>query len=131
VFAGVSAVRFHRPPSGLELSPLAQAHIRSMRMLTDALDVFTCSPHPELIHDDIGWGSEAYCLADRGRAYAVCFPAGGAVQFDCPDAVSELVVRWLDVRASEWAAEEHLPAAKNCWLTAPSGAFWAALITPA
>jgi hypothetical protein len=131
VFAGVSAARFHRPPSGLELSELAQAHIRSMRMLTDELDVFTCSPHPELIHDDIGWGSEAYCLADPGRAYTVCFPSGGATRLDCSAAGGEVAVRWLDVRASSWAHEDRLPSGRNTWLTAPSGAFWAALVSPA
>jgi hypothetical protein len=102
-----------------------------MRMLTDELGIFTCRPRPDLIHDKIGWGSEAYCLADPPRAYAVCFPSGGAVQLNCSDVEGEASVRWLDVRASTWAREEQMAAGDGTWLTAPSGAFWAALIRPA
>jgi len=131
IFAGVSAVRFHRPPAGLALSELAQAHIRSMRTFTDALGIFTCAPRPDLIRDEKGWGSEAYCLADPGRAYGVCFPNGGAVQLDCSALAGDVRVRWLDVRACEWTHEERTRAGAGTWLSAPSGAFWAALIQPA
>jgi hypothetical protein len=132
VFAGVSAARFHRPPSGLALGELAQAHIRSMRMLTDELDVFTCAPRPDLLSDGIGWGCEAYCLADPGRAYAVCFPNGGAVQLDCSAIEGgEARVRWLEVRACRWARQEAARPGEAAWLLVPSGAFWAALLEPA
>jgi len=155
VFAGASAVRFHRPPSGLGLNEVAQAHIRSMRMFTDELDIFTCEPRPDLLHDEMhwdmsrlvelcrstdqpelireasGWGSEAYCLADPGRAYGVCFPNGGAVNLDCSAIKGDVRLRWLDVRASRWTHEEQAPASSNTLLTAPSGAFWAVLVTPA
>ena len=155
VFAGVSAVRFHRPPSGLGLNEVAQAHIRSMRMFTDELGIFTCEPRPDLLDDDMrwgmsrlvelcrstdqpelardsmGWGLESYCLADPGRAYAVCFPNGGAVQLDCSAVQGDVSLRWLDVRASRWAHEERRPAGRRTWLTAPSGAFWALLVQPA
>jgi hypothetical protein len=130
VFAGVAAVRFHRPPTGLALSELARAHIRSMRTFTDELGIFTCEPRPDLIRDEMGWGTEAYCLADPGRAYAVCFPNGGAVQLDCSAAEGDVSMRWLDVRASRWTHEEREPAGDGTWLSAPSGAFWAVLIRP-
>jgi len=131
VFAGVSAVRFHRPPAGLGLNEVAQAHIRSVRMFTDELGIFTCEPHPELLSDDMHWGLEAYCLADPGRAYAVCFPNGGAVQLDCSAVQGDVRLQWLDVRASRWTHEERLAAGSRTWLTAPSGAFWAVLVRPA
>ncbi len=155
VFAGVSAVRFHRPTSGLGLNEVAQSHIRSMRTFTDELGVFTCEPRPDLLDDDMhwgmsrlvelcrssdqpeltrdamGWGLEAYCLADPGRAYAVCFPNGGAVQLDCSAVEGDVRLRWLDVRASRWTYEERKPAGNRMPLTAPSGAFWAVLVQPA
>ncbi len=154
VFAGVSAVRFHRPPSGLGLNEVAQAHIRSMRMFTDELGIFTCEPRPDLLDDDMhwgvtrvvelyrstdqpelvrdsmGWGLEAYCLADPGRAYAVFFPNGGAVQLDCSAVQGKVCLRWLDVRASHWTHKELHPAGRTTLLTAPSGAFWAVLVQP-
>lgn len=130
IFAGVSAVRFHRPPSGLALSELAQAHIRSMRTFTEELGIFTCAPRPDLIRDEKGWGSEAYCLADAGRVYAVCFPNGGAVQLDCSALTGDVRLRWMDVRASRWTHEESASAGPDTWVCAPSGAFWAALVQP-
>jgi len=131
VFAGVAAVRFHRPPSGLALSELAQAHIGSMRAFTDQLGIFTCQPRPDLIRDKFDWGFEAYCLADPGRAYAVCFPNGGAVQLDCSAVSGDVRLRWLDVRASQWAHDETAAAGPDTWVIAPTGAFWAVLIQPA
>jgi hypothetical protein len=128
VFAGVGAVRFHRPPAGLALSELAQAHIRSMRMFTDELGIFTCAPRPDLLHDSIGWGSEAYCLADPGRAYAICMPNGGAVQLDCGGLGNDAIIRWLDVRACRWQGEQRVAAGEATWVCAPSGGFWAALV---
>ncbi len=44
MIGGSASSRFHRPPYGLGLSPLAQSHIRSMRMLTSELDLFRCVP---------------------------------------------------------------------------------------
>jgi hypothetical protein len=131
IFAGVAAVRFHRPPAGLALGKLAQSHIRSMRMFTDALGVFTCAPRPDLIHDNIGWGSEAYCLADPGRVYAVCLPNGGAVQLDCTAIDGDVAMCWLDVRTCRWASHERTAAGNNTWVCAPSGGFWAVVIRPA
>jgi hypothetical protein len=37
-----ASVRFHRPPSGLGHTDLAMSHIKSMRLLTDAMNTFTC-----------------------------------------------------------------------------------------
>ncbi|MFW6189561.1 MAG: DUF6298 domain-containing protein [Planctomycetota bacterium] len=131
LFAGVSAVRFHRPPSGLALTELARTHIRSVRMLTEELDLFRCRPRPDLVRDRMNWGTEAYCLAEPGRAYAVCFPQGGAVQLNCSPVQGRVRVRWLDVRGGRWADPQHAPAANDTWLTAPNGAFWVALVEPA
>lgn len=61
----MASARFHRPDSGLGLGEKAQANIRSMRRLTDKMDVFTCGPHNDLLSDRKP--NEAYCLAKPGR----------------------------------------------------------------
>ena len=127
VFAGVAAVRFHRPTAGLGLSEVAQAHIRSMRMLTDELDVWSCEPHNDLLSDRAT--NSCYCLADPGCVYAVCFLDGGQVRLDCSAAQGELAVRWLDVGASSWSAPETARGA-TLDLQAPGEGFWAVLIQP-
>jgi hypothetical protein len=101
VFCGVAAVRFHRPPSGLGLGSTARAHIRSLRLFTDALGIFTCSPAPERLPGNSP--NEAWCLADPGRTWAVFFPNGGTVSLDVSEtAHSELSARWMRIRESIW-----------------------------
>jgi hypothetical protein len=108
VFGGLASSRFHRPLSGLGLSEIAQAHIRSLRMLTDEMDVFICEPHNDLLRNR-SW-NEAYCTANPGVEYAVFFPDGGNVLLDVSAATGKsLTVRWLHVRQSQWAGEA-LPA---------------------
>jgi hypothetical protein len=101
IFGGLASSRFHRPTAGLGLGPIPQAHIASLRMLTDALGIFTCEPHNDLLHNR-SW-NEAYCTAEPGVKYAVFFPDGGDVELDVA-AIGErpLTVRWLDIRRSWW-----------------------------
>jgi hypothetical protein len=104
VFGGLASSRFHRPPAGIGLSPIAQAHIRSMRMLTAEIDIFSSEPHTDLLHQRSR--NEAYCTAIPGVAYAVFFPDGGDVLLDISAAHGRaLTLRWLEIRESRWAGE--------------------------
>jgi hypothetical protein len=104
IFGGLASSRFHRPPSGLGLNRIAQAHIKSMRMLTDEIDIFACEPHNDLLANR-SW-NEAYCTANPGVEYAVFFPDGGNVTLDVAHARRETAtVRWLNIRQSEWTDE--------------------------
>jgi hypothetical protein len=101
IFGGLASSRFHRPSSGLGLNPIAQAHIRSMRMLHERLAFVRSEPHNDLLSNR-SW-NEAYCTAIPGEAYAVFFPDGGDVRLDVSAVEGEtLRVDWLDVRACEW-----------------------------
>ncbi len=100
VFGGCASTRFHRegPSShhfGIGLSELAQTQIRSMLMLTDAMRVFTCLPHNDLLNNRAD--NEAYCLSEPGWQYAVYFRDGGEVSLSVSEANVPLILRWLDV----------------------------------
>ena len=129
IFNGLASSRFHRPPSGLGLSEIAQAHIRSMRMLTDRMDIFACEPHNDLLQNR-SW-NEACCTADPGTEYAVFFPDGGDVLLDVSAAGGRpLTVRWLDIRKSRWVAESSVEAQGSAirLLTPTEEGYWAALV---
>jgi hypothetical protein len=131
ILGGLAGSRFHRPDSGLGLNPIAQAHIRSMRMLTAAFDVFTAEPHTELI--SMRSRNEAYCMARPGAAYAVFFPDGGDVRLSVSDAgARDLTVRWLEIRQSRWSGDP-IPLAVEQGsvrlVTPTEEGYWAALIT--
>jgi hypothetical protein len=132
VFGGLASVRFHRPSSGLGLNRIAQAHIRSMRLLTAELDIFTATPNTGLLANRSR--NEAYCTAEPGRAYAVFFPDGGDVRLDVSAAGGRpLALRWLAIRESRWhgiPVEVEPEQGGSLRLVTPTEeGYWAALVT--
>jgi hypothetical protein len=134
IFGGLASSRFHRPPSGLGLSKIAQAHIKSMRMLTDEMNIFTCQPHTGLLANR-SW-NEAYCIANPGVEYAVFFPDGGNVLLNVSAASGRsLAVRWLDIRKTQWVGRESVAEFEQVGsdtflvlITPTEEGYWAALI---
>jgi hypothetical protein len=99
VFAGSAAVRFHRPPYGLGISDIALYNIRSMRKLTDSIDIFQCVPANELLNDRSD--NEAFCMANRGNdEYILYFPAEGSIKLDVKSGSYELI--WLNIPSTDW-----------------------------
>ena len=130
IFGGFASARFHRPPNGLGLSKTAQASLKSMRMITGEMDVFTCEPHNDLLSNREE--NEAYTFANPEKEYAVYFPKGGSVDIDLSldekkDAKT-VTIRWLNIRKSEWKKQEEIPFSESITLSAPTEAHWAVLI---
>lgn len=111
IFAGCASSRFHRPDSGwgLGLNERAQINLKAMSMLLKELDIFSCSPHNDLLSTRFPVRSavEAYCTADIGCSYAVYFPAGRyAINLDPWVYLDELKLRWLDIDRGSWSDEK-------------------------
>ena len=121
---------FHRPDSGVGLSEIAQAHLKSMRTITDEMDIFTCKPHNDLLSNREDNG--AYTIANPGREYAVYFPKGGTVDLNLSAGKSTdaktVTIRWLNIRKSEWKKQEETPFSESITLSAPTEAHWVVLI---
>ena len=130
IFGGMASARFHRPirPTkvGLGLGKKAQANIRSMRMLTDKMNVFTCAPHNDLLSDRTP--NEAYCLANPGREYAIYFTNGGEVALDTTALKKPVTFRWLDIMKCQWAAVQHFEPKSRLTLRCPSQGHWVVLV---
>ena len=126
VFGGLAGARFHRPASGQGLNEAAQAHIRSMKMLTDVLDIFTCEPHNDLLSNRHENG--AYATARPGVEYAVYFPDGEPADIDLSHAEGDLEANWLDIAHSQWERQETLQGGSTATLSPPGPGHWAVLI---
>ena len=131
IFGGFASSRFHRTsdpfvPSGIGLSRTAQHQIRSLRMLTDAMDVFSCLPSNHLLSDREE--DEAYAFVEEGRQYAAYFPDGGTVGLDLSGAPGSLSMRWLDILNGEWRDVQPLEGGKIASLSPPGPGPWAVLI---
>jgi hypothetical protein len=126
IFGGMASARFHRPPSGIGLSESAQAHIQSARMLADAVNVYACEPHNDLLSERKE--NEAYCIADVRRAggatreAAVVFMRPGRVALDTSGMQGPLTVRWLDIPNRTWTSAETVPHTDRLWLQADAEA---------
>ena len=130
IFGGFASARFHRPPNGLGLNKTAQASLKSMRMITDKMDVFKCEPHNDLLSNRAE--NEAYTFANPGKEYAVYFPNGGSVDLTLSTGkktyTKKGTVRWLNIAKSEWIQEKEIPFRDSIALSAPTEAHWAVLI---
>ena len=126
IFGGLASARFHRPDSGLGLGEKAQANIRSMRLLADRMDIFTCAPHNDLLSDKAQ--NEAYCLANPGKEYAVYFPDGGEVTLDISSLKKPAALTWLNILDCRWADVRHIAEGRKLTLQCPGRGYWAALV---
>jgi len=127
IFGGMASVRFHRPPAGLGLGKKAQANIESLRMLTNQMDIFTCTARNDLLSDRKP--DEAYCLANPGKEYAVYFPDGGEVVLDIGLLKEPATIRWLEISTSKWGKQQTLKSAQSVTLHPPeSASAWVALL---
>jgi hypothetical protein len=139
VFGGGASIRFHRHtptrPGGLRegfgLAPEAQSHIRSLKMLVDAIHVFSMEPRNDLLSRRAS--NEAYCLAEPGRQYAVFFTgdSDGHVQVELAASQVPLRLRWLNVSESRWEAETTVSRRKDYTLKAPGSGHWVAVLRAA
>lgn len=127
IFGGMASARFHRPPAGLGLGKKAQVNIKSLRMITDELDIFTCAARNDLLSDRKP--NEAYCLANPGKMYAVYFPDGGEVVLDIGLLKEPATIRWLEISTSKWGKQQTLKTAQSVTLRPPDSGSWAVLLT--
>lgn len=127
LIGGAAAVRFHRPPSGLGLNPMAQRHLRSARLLLQEFAIVRATPdakHERLTGRE---PDEAYLTAIEGEAYAVYFPDGGDVRLSLP-ADRGFTLRWLAIDESRWGAEAKARGG-TLRLAPPGDGHWLALLT--
>lgn len=127
IFGGCASARFHRPDSGLGLGEIAQANLRSARLLTDRLQVFTCRPALELLADREP--NEAYALSRKGDATAVYFPAAGEVILKLDGMSGAVRLEWLEVATSKWSAPETKTAGETLRLKTPGAGQWIAYVS--
>jgi hypothetical protein len=122
LLAGAASMRFHRPDSGLGLNDKAVACIRAARKLESLVPLWSVEPANELLSDRDA--NEAYVAADQGRAYAVYFPSGGAVQLDVSDAKGPLSAHWINIDTGEFGPQQRLTGGRKIALSPPGEENW-------
>jgi hypothetical protein len=129
ILGGAASTRFHRPTSGLGLSDIAKAHLRSMRLLTAELDILACTPDVQSRLLTNREPNEAYLTFRAGRQYALYFPDGGAVELDLSGSKGAFTLKWLEIYKSRWHKATTIQGDKKVILRTPGKGHWACLIT--
>lgn len=80
LLAGAAAVRFHRPPHGLGLSPLAQNHIRSVRLLLEKFPLTKSRPADGLLRERKR--DNSFLIAGPRDKWALLFTGEGRAVLD-------------------------------------------------
>ncbi|MDM8005632.1 MAG: hypothetical protein QUV05_05710 [Phycisphaerae bacterium] len=127
VIGGAASARFHRPDSGLGLSPPSIAALRAARKLESAIKLWDVEPANDLLKDR--GDNEAYLACAPGRSYALYFTDGGSVGLDLRDQSGEWKLRWLDLKQGEWATTTSLSGGSIATVQAPARGGWIAVIT--
>ena len=130
IIGGSATSRFHRPPYGMGLGQKAQAHIKSMRLLTAEFDIFNAVPDSQSRLLSNRSDNKAYLSYIPRRQYAVYFPNGGSVDLDLSEAAGQYVMKWIDIAQSRWAREETLEGGGTVTLSSPGTGHWAVWIGP-
>ena len=129
VIGGAASARFHRPDSGLGLSPPAANSIRAARKLDSLVKPWDLQPANALLSDRAE--NEAYLAARPGRAYALYFTDGGSVGLDLRKAQGPFEVRWINIGTGEWDQRATLQGGAVGTIAAPAKGHWVAAIVKA
>lgn len=128
IIGGSAAVRFHRPTSGIGLNDLAQATLRSARLLMTEFDIFRATPDGAsklLLERD---PDEAYITAVPGEQYAIYFTNGGSVKLNLKNVTGPFEMKFLDIKTSQWQATSALDGDAVVTIKTPKPGHWVALL---
>ena len=114
IFGGCASSRFHRPsePSklwGSGLNERVQTNLKALDMLLKKLDIFSCSPHNDLLYSrgSVPYMMEASLTANIGHQYAIYFPHGrSTLNMDPWVYADSLKLQWLDINHLKWSEPE-------------------------
>lgn len=121
---GAAAVRFHRPASGLGLSPLARASVAAARLLLSRVVLWEMTPANALLIDRRP--DSAYLSAQPGRQYALYQPHGGLATIDLTAHPQRFTLQWIDIEAGVAGPSLTIDGGRPVTVVAPTDGHWAA-----
>jgi len=120
LIGGCASVRFHRPSAGQGLNELAQASIKSAKLLEKYVKPWECVPYQEAIADK--GAHELYVLANVPEAYAVLIPhkvtSNDWLKLELEPG-NTYDILWVNLNSGEWKKVTTQRSARWMALTPP------------
>lgn len=129
LIGGAASMRFHRPDSGLGLSPRAQASIKAGRKLASVVPPWEVTPSNHLLVNRTP--DSAYLASSPDARYALFVPRPGTVSLDLQGHAGTLSLRWIDIDTGEWGDRVAIRGGRTVTFTTPGDGMWAAVIVTA
>lgn len=101
ITGGFAASRFHRPPSGLGLSPVSLNCIRTIRKIESVVKMWETNPRMDLLKENEK--NEVFLSAKEGKFYLLYFTGPGAVELDLQEQPGTFRMKWIGLGTAEWS----------------------------
>ena len=129
VFAGVAAVRFHRPGAGIDTPSVALRQTKSMRYFANSLDITKMIPNNGILSKRSS--DEAYAMSEKkGKTHAVYFTGSSdrSVNINLNSASGNLQLTWYNTQTGETKSGGTISGGGTLTLTTPSSNSWVAIL---
>lgn len=130
LIAGVAAVRFHRPDSGIGLSTKSKNCMRATRLIESKVKFWEVNPRQDLL-SECGQ-DEAYVAAQPGEKYVLYFTEDGndgSVLLNLkPYRGTSFTVYWVNIETGHWGPAEQIAGGRLAPLRKPGPGHQAAAI---
>ncbi len=104
ISGGFASSRFHRPPSGLGLSPVSINCIRTVRKVEEIVKMWDMTPRMDLLEAEAV--DEVFLSAKVGEFYVIWFLDKSTVKLNLTNQNHSYKLRWIDISDGEWKEEE-------------------------
>ena len=119
ILGGFASSRFHRPPSGLGMSPPSINAIRSVRMVEKKLKFWDLNPMLDLLSEREE--NEAYLAGKEGQQYLLYFPKEGDVMLDLSNQAGKVDLHWINTTTASWLESEEISGGSSVQIKTPVG----------
>jgi hypothetical protein len=127
VIGGAATARFHRQDSGLGLSALSMASVKTAREIETVTKLWELQPGNSLLSQRED--NEAYLASKPGETYVLFFTDGGEVGLDLTEFSSAFSLKWFEVRTGKSLDDNLVNGGEIVKLKAPGKLEWVAVLT--
>ena len=104
ITGGFASSRFHRPPSGLGLSPISINCLTTMRKIEEKVRMWDVDPRMDLLENK--GDNMVFLSANEGESYLIYFTGQDTVIIDLNDYKFPFTIDWITAEKADWTGTD-------------------------